>query len=520
MEKNLARASVFVAIVLLSIVSPAAGIAQGNNKPQDNEATKVTRYTITSVRLNDFNSPNHYLIVDLSDPQDPSFARGFPESTPDSRLKSFAESDLRASNITIKFLPSGKVIPAEAINNNQEDARANTRSMAASGAPLTLQIGLGDGDETRPLPGDDQVEVTFGVLHFTGLALPKSGLSGRGKVYNRLNISQLVEETRQALKDAVAHAKTDEERDVFVGLNVTVPSGEGSTEGSGDININRNLYASSLGQAAFFDRANFGLHLKKASEERADARHFDLGLTFTKTFLLADKSKLSRIKQALATAGTPVNVDGIGSVLQDIADLQKNFVRAILFDSALRFEGDVSSRGISNVSNLLYDGQLQVATVSRAFAGRTGFWNFRLVGGAEVGSNLNNNDNPSEEGGALARVKGGGELYLIFKAPNPNEPLSRVEFSAKALERYLFKNENVLDPLTNMAVLIDKGGKYWLQADLKVISGFRTARGRVGFRISFTRGYLPPVYNFVKSFNFGVVFETNDDDNSGTIKLQ
>jgi hypothetical protein len=42
----------------------------------------------------------------------------------------------------------------------------------------------------------------------------------------------------------------------------------------------------------------------------------------------------------------------------------------------------------------------------------------------------------------------------------------------------------------------------------------------VGFKATFQRGFLPPVYNFVKTFKFGIVFETNDDDNSGNIKLQ
>ncbi|HVG21640.1 MAG TPA: hypothetical protein VNI02_21570, partial [Blastocatellia bacterium] len=380
-------------------------------------------------------------------------------------------------------------------------------------------------DEAAPKPGDNQFMVTFGTLHFVTkdaqgrtITVSKNGVAGTGRIYNRGNINERVEETGQALKDAVAHAKTDEEKDVFIGLNVVVPSG-GDSEGSGDININRDLYASTLGQAALFDHIKIGFHLNKASENRADPRHFDVGLTFRKTFLRADSTKLNRIKQAINNFD-PAR-DEPQQLVEDISDLQQDFVRAFLFDNALRFEGDVSNRGISNVSNLLWDTQLQVATVSRALAGQTGFWNFRWVPvGFEVGGNLTNNDAPNQEKNSLARIKTGGELNLIFKAGNPNEPISRIQFSAKALERYLFKRESTLDEATQKVVDTDKGSKYWLQADLKVSTGVRLGAGRVGFKATFQRGFLPPVYNFVKTFKFGIVFETNDDDNSGNIKLQ
>ncbi len=511
-------------------------LAQGN---KDKEATQTAEYGVALVRFIDLPKEKRRLVVDLSAPQDMKFAAGAaePKSAADARKAGanlppdpFQESDLRASNITIKFLPSGKVVPAKVINNQADNpVAADTENLAGS-AGKRLVIGIidlanddPDKEKSVPDPGDNKVEVNFGILHFAardanGKPIPQENVVGTGKIYNRGNIAERVEETRQALKDAVAHAKTDEEKDAFIGLNVVVPSG-GDTEGSGDISFNRDLYASSLGQAALFDHVKLGFHLNKASENQADPRHFDLGFTFRKTFLRADRATLTRIREAInSSAQSEVEPN---RVVQDINNLQKDFVRAYIFDNALRFEGDVSGRGISNVSNLLWDSQVQVATVSRALAGQTGFWNFRWVPiGLEAGGNLTNNDDPTQEKRALARVKTGGEFNLIFKAGNANEPISRIVITAKALERYLFKAESTLDEMTQKVVLTDKGSKYWLQADVKIGTGVRVGAGRVGFKVTFQRGFLPPVYNFVKTFKFGVVFETNDDDNSGNIKVK
>jgi len=466
------------------------------------------------------------MIVELTSPQDNDGNRVTPE----------AKGDLNASNITLKFLPSGRVVPSSVIvatDTNPENA-ARTENKGNTTHFKTLQIGLRDVEESRPEPGDDQVEVTFAVLHFKDLKDPKSGITGTGPIFNASNISKRIEADRQALKDALSHAKTDEEKDAFIGLNVVVPSGGADSQGSGEINFNRDLYASTVGQAALFDHIKVGFHLNKASETAADPRHFDVGFTFRKTFLRADRAKLNVIKEAInkTTSNSPTSVSAMVTVkengkataepaIEAINNLQKDFVRAFIFDNALRFEGDVSSRGISNVSNLLWDSQLQIATVSRALSGRTGFWNFRWVPvGFEVGGNLTNNDDPMREKHSLARLKSGGEFNLIFKAGDPNEPISRIQLSAKALERYLFRSESTLDEMTKKVVLTDKGSKYWLQADLKVSTGLRVGAGRVGFKVTFQRGFLPPVYNFVKTFKFGVVFETNDDDNSKNIKVQ
>jgi hypothetical protein len=521
MMKSRILPALFTCVLALSCCTPL--LAQ-SGKTTIKEAVKVDEYGIALVRFIDMPGDKHRAVVDLSAPQDLQFTALSPADA-------LAASDLKASNITIKFLPSGKIIPSTSINN-MEDAKPTPDTTNVFGFGGTrLEIGIIDLPDTdpnqkdyMPNPGDDKVEITFGVMHFAAkvaggatTALVRKNVVGTGKLYNKANINDRVEETRQALVDAVAHAKTDDEKDAFIAFSVVVPAG-GNSQGSGDISFNRELYAASLAQSALFDHVKVGFHLNKASETASDPRHFDLGFTFRKTFLRADAGKLNNIKNAINNTKTEPDSK---QIVQDINDLQQDFIRAYIFDNALRFEGDVSTRGIGNVSNLIWDAQLQVATVSRALAGQTGFWNFRWVPvGVEAGGNLTNNDNPTGVKGSLVRGKTGGEFNLIFKAGDPNEPVSRIQFTAKALERYLFMDENTLDPVTKLAVVADKGSKYWLQADVKIGTGVKVGAGRVGFRASFQRGYLPPVYNYVKTFNFGVVFETNDDDNSKNLKLK
>ena len=76
-------------------------------------------------------------------------------------------------------------------------------------------------------------------------------------------------------------------------------------------------------------------------------------------------------------------------------------------------------------------------------------------------------------------------------------------------------DENGIDPKTNKVVPITTGRKGWIQADLKFFFGVVLFKTRPGIKVSYQRGSLPPVYSYTKSFNFGFVFESTDDDNSG-----
>jgi hypothetical protein len=497
-------------LVILAWGNANAVLAQ---TAKDTEAVKVDEFSIGSLRLVDVRT-QHYIRVDLSNRNDPA-----SDAT-----------DRNPANIRITFLPSGRVVP------QSEIVAADTVFIAGFNRQV-LQIVLTSAATTKPAPGDNQVQVRFQTLHFldTGAtaSVTKTGVTGTGPIFDATNINDLVDATTEALKNAVASAKTSEEKNIFAALNVTVPSGGGGdTEGSGDIIINRNLQSLPFGQG-LFDRLNFGLKLKKASEEKADPRHFETGLTFRKTFLI-NRAKIEAVKDAIdrTTAGS-LNLAPTTSVVtlrngapsndpeQIINDLQKDFFRGLVFDNAVKFEGDVDGASIGNISNLLYDGQLQVTTVSRVIGNQTGFWNFRLIPvGLEAGYNLKNEDDPANEKYSLARFKTGAVFNMFYQADNQNALLNRLDFEVQGVNRYLFKSESVFDATTQKATLIEKGNKYWLQADLKFLFGPRVQAGRVGFRASFRRGSLPPVYAFNKAFTFGIVFETSDPDTSREIKLK
>jgi hypothetical protein len=473
---------------------------------ENSEATKAEEFNIGSVQLIDVGA-EHYVRVDLSHP----FARAS------------MSTELAAANVSIKFLPSGITVPAAEI--------VSITPIAGFG-DQTVQIELSTPTVTKQAPNDKQVQVIFQTLHFKDGPV-KTKVTNTGPVYDSTNINDLVAKTYKALQDAVANAKTPDECAFCSGFNITVPSGKGSkTEGSGDLVFNRTLVNIPIGQS-FFDQINFGLKVDKATEVKADPRHFEMGLQFRKVFLF-HRAKIKAVRDALD--GTPTGSlklnptsntfnlqSGNGSVdpLLIINDLQKDFFRSLVFDNGLKFEGDIKGFGIGNVSNLLFDSQLQLTTVSRAIGSQAGFFNFRWIPfGVEAGYNLKNDDDKSNEKHSLARIKTGAVFSLFYRAKEENAFLNRVEFDTQAINRFLLLRENVLDPTTRKATMVEKGSKYWLQSDLKFMFGPKTSMGMVGIKVGFRRGSLPPVYAFNKAFNIGLVFESADKDNSKEIKLK
>ncbi len=501
-----------VTIILLITFSCAIyALAQTGNS---SEATKADKNGIASVFFADIPPNDLYLRVDMADQLD----------------SGSVNADMAPANLTIKFLPSGKTVPVAQID------KAVTSALTATATTtydfMAVFVALKNAPEATPLPSDNQVQIEFTVLHFKGNVVKKN-VAKTGLIYNAANINDLVNGTRDILKQAVAHAKTDDEKDIFAGFQIVVPSGSAKTQGDGDISLNKSLYAIPVGRGTLFDELNFGLHIKKATQETADARHFEMGLTFRKTFLrhrdkiLAVADAINRTAPgatAMADTSTMVKLRNHLSTTkpeQIISDLQQDFFRGFLWDNGFQFEGDVKGFSIGNVSNLLYNTQLHVTTVSRAIGNRAGFWNFRLIpAGLEVGYNINNGDNKSKERQSLARLKAGAALNLFYQAENPNDLLNRVELSIQGVDRYLLRRESAFDDNTKKAILVEKGNRYWLQSDLKFMFGPRTPIGSVGIKIGFRRGSLPPVYAFNKAFNIGLLFETGNKDTSKEIKLK
>jgi hypothetical protein len=464
---------------------------------------QLTNNQIASVRL--FNLPpkgpvtRHYIEVTLSS-----------DTANDA-------ADLAPTNIDLRTIPSNKQLSG--INAGE--------SQFIPGTHKILQIVLDDIAANDPSPGDSQVRITFRAFHFADKIV--KDLSAVGKIYDQSNIGSFKDDLLADLKKSVASAKTQSEKDVFAGLNVTVPSGSGDTQGNGDISFNHTFYAANVSQRSLFDQAVFGVQAKKASGKNADPRHFQVGTTARKVFLLANRNDLAAVRDAILTTpageattrtiNDPSRPDLSGKKPEEIIrSLQRRFFRAIYFDNGLQFEGDIKGASVGNVSNLVYDGQVQFTTINRQLGNSSSFLNLRLLPiGTDLGHNINNNDNPQVNSPSVIRLNNGIAFNLFYDAPAVL-PV-KIELSVDAVNRHLFHSESAFDTATQKASLVTSGNKYWIQADAKLFF-VHTDHGHAGLRITFQRGFLPPVYSLTKAFNIGLVFETADDDSSKQLKLQ
>jgi hypothetical protein len=161
----------------------------------------------------------------------------------------------------------------------------------------------------------------------------------------------------------------------------------------------------------------------------------------------------------------------------------------------------------------------------KLFGSTNGFWRFRLIpAGAELGYNMSNaaEAQATAAGGPaapdtnwIARFKFGGVFTLFYR--NNSETaglLKRVELNLQAVDRYLFRREAQFDQETMKLTTTNRGFKPWYQADLRVYltdpeegtpGGLRT-----GFKLTFNRGSLPPVFAATKSFQFGFILESTE----------
>jgi hypothetical protein len=141
---------------------------------------------------------------------------------------------------------------------------------------------------------------------------------------------------------------------------------------------------------------------------------------------------------------------------------------------------------------------------------RAGFFFVRIIpAGLEAGYNLQDVDAPVLDGKSLARYKSGGTLTLRYDSKN-NAALNKIDLELNAVNRYLFQRELTLDPATNLVTFLEKGNKYYAEGNLKLYF-LKVGKGRPGFRITFKRGSLPPVFAFTKAFDAGFFYESADD---------
>ena len=437
----------------------------------------------------------HFIRVDFSDPH------------------SNDNKDLSATNISVTTTPANTVLK---LTKN-----------GVFNAGFGNQVATFDlSSESMIPPGDTSVKVCFGRYTFSDNKAV-SNLCGEGKIYNDANVGDLVKDSKKALNDAVSTPKTSAEKNVFAGLNVSIPSGGGETQGSGDLNLNQYFAFPLAGQGIF------GLEVKKGSSANADPRHFTGGVKSRKTWLLASKTDRSMVISAIQSG----SIDANNPAVSALASIQKQYFRSIYFDNGLSYEGDISGGSLGNISNVLYDGEVWLNTAARSITAQTGFFNFRILPvGIEAGYNVSSNASTPLSGSSatttasnstpngnysLVRLKSGATFALSSQSPFSTDNSARLDFEVSAVNRYLFERELSYNSGTKSYSSTGSGNKYWAEVAIKVLAGpvgSGSFSGRPGLRLAFQRGSLPPVYAFTKVFTISLIYETNDNS-SEEIKL-
>lgn len=344
------------------------------------------------------------------------------------------------------------------------------------------------------LPKEDDTGFTVKIdsASFAAPLGTQNNLEKEGDYFTRGSVQKFYDAKKKEFDDAIAVAKTTQEKDIFAGLSVAAPT-SGTAAGDADLSFNRwvtqSLYISTT--------------LNKSSADTADPKHFDTSFTFRKVipFLFSPSSQAS-------------DRNGHDVLRDQNASAAKQFkLLGVLLDGSGRLEGDATNFAVTNA---VFNMPVQIASRTMGFdpAGKNGYWQFRLVpAGVEAGHNLGS-DNPNLKQYTILRFVTGATIGLIYQPKDAtSSPLQRLEFNGAVAGRYLFNDEVAWDPTTKAESRVTSGMRPWYQADLKAFI-FSNAQGRAGFKITFIRGSLPPVFAETRAFRFGFIFETSDDKSS------
>lgn len=343
-----------------------------------------------------------------------------------------------------------------------------------------------------------QMDVTF-QFQGTPFTISQTGPA----TATQLQVQQLATEAITEYNKK-APAKTSNDKDIFTGLSVTVPSGGGNAQGNADIILNKEFGQFDFLSGKIFDQIVAGIDLKKGSQPNTDPKHFSTGFTFRKDFLLAGRKTFSGIRDAISNRQF--------DTARNLAEgLPKRPFSALLLDAGMQFEADIKGTGIGNISNFIFVTESRLVSPVFGMPGTKNAAKFTLIPAAvEVGTNLQDPDNPALDGHSVGRFKSGAAFNVLLDSTDTQNFGGHLELDLQAVNRYLWQKETAFDPATQLALGTVSGNKYYAEASLKFLVG-STAFGRPGFKLSFARGSLPPVYSFTKMFNFGFIFESADE---------
>ena len=339
-------------------------------------------------------------------------------------------------------------------------------------------------------------EICFDEVRFV---VDKKPVTTTDEVCRALGTQAEIEAEKKALVEALGKVPLPaQDKDLFASGFVTTASDDSA--GGADLSI-----APKFGPVVTFFK------LKKATAEEGDSKHFEAGAKYR----LVTSHKASQVRRMRTTPpGQALN--------QLLRERQQNILAGWMIDAGAKLEGEPTD---FEVTNFVGEAAFQLHTMTKAFLGRTGFWRgFVLPVGVELGQSLETtvpepeapaDGTPAKKVNKIARYKGGAGFTLYYDRPDSQVPLRRVELDFNGVARYLGYAESRFDKETKKIDVTDKGWQTYAQLDLKVFFG-ETDAGRYGLKLSFNRGRLPPVYSEVKSFSFGFVIESGDDDGKAT----
>jgi hypothetical protein len=271
-----------------------------------------------------------------------------------------------------------------------------------------------------------------------------------------------------------------------------VTTASDGTEGGGDISFNPKL--SDPNASAF-------VRLKKATVEKGDARHFEVGAAYRRG-VPWNRTQLARIAAA----------PDVQTLQQLMDERQSAVIAGTIVNFALKLEGDPST---FDATNGVGEADYSIVTMTKPLFGKSGFWrSYGIPGGLEIGRKLgvDGTGAATTEHDWIARYKAGAGIKVFFKGSQASlVPITRFDFAVDGIWRYLAFEELNFNTTTKALDKVTDGAHGYIEASLKAFF-VETGKQRFGIKGSYIRGSLPPVFADVKSFQFGFVVESNDKD--------
>jgi hypothetical protein len=380
-----------------------------------------------------------------------------------------------ASYMDITFSETVKVSSAERVSlyslgdGTDEAAISSSQAEGLGGRPRMLRVFFAG----NPPAGHAKLRVCLGSVEVGGTLL--KDVCGEGRIAR--DMESEFARAREALRTL---PKLQREKSLFA--SVFLGHGGGgtadgaSTIGAADVSLVRSDFGSK--------DLNYFLRLKRGSVEGMDPRNMEAGASYRRSFLLhrGDRAKLAKLFSETGRR------DGrMREATAMVEDLQKRWFAGHIVEAGVKLEGDAA--GERQWLGLVDAGwSLQSTTRRVRLPGAPGWFRFRwLAGGLEAGREQ-------------ARVKVGADAALLVQARGGAAPIRRLEFHAQSMNRWLARPERS-----------ERGVRPWVQMDAKAFL-FESERVRYGVRLSVQRGSLPPVYEPVKSVQFGFVVESAGAD--------